>query len=1146
MLHIPAVFAQTYTPVKDCVTSSSGTVRNGCSQQIIIRISDGRYSFSRGCRPPSNTSWRVLSPNESWFLAASIQPGKACVEYSNTGHQWASGYLACSTVTVSDCGRSGFTAVFPERRPTSGTIVLAPAQTLTIDEGGSGSLSVSLSTAPSRNATITLSKSNAGITLVPTSLTFTPSNYASAQQVTVSARQDDDAQDESDTIVLTASGGINAPAARKSVSVLDDEEARFDLTRTSLNLNEGRQGSFGVRLTARPSANVTVTLSASDPSIAIDTDPNTAGNQTTLAFDRYGQTNAWNRYKNVSVSAVHDDDTNHESVSISLRGAGGDYAGKTASVAVDILDDDPPPGAIVLRPSGPWTIGEGRSGEFDVSLSRLPNGNVTVSLSKSNADVSLSKTSLAFTPANYASAQSVVIEVANDEDSTYDTDTIVLDASGGIDAPRVSKSLSIPDNDTPLGAIQVSPSALLTIDEGGSRVFYVSLGARPNADATISLSNSNPDITLDPTSLTFTPSNYVIGQKVDIFAAPDADATNDTDTIVLTASGGIDVPAATLAVGVRDDDQAYFVLSAPSLRLNEGGQRSFQLRLGTPPSANVVVMLSASDPSLVIDTEPDRPGNRTTLAFDRAGSTNPWDRYQRVSVSAAHDEDANDESFVVSLRGVGGDYAGKRADLPVFVVDDDSDAGGSDSGGGGGGGGPPTTQPPPSSAYQGGLVVSPAGPLDIPEGGRLSISLKLDREPSRSVTVSISKDGLDLGLSPTSLTFAPSRWDRFVELDLFASEDADSADDEGEIVFFVPGRILHTQALIVRDSGTGLLLDPSDRLDIPEGSLETFSLTLSKRPPQDVLVVLSSREGLVSLIPNALTFTSTTWGVPIPVQVFAAEDSDIADDEDEIVLEASGGLSDKESLSVSVIDDDEAPGGNPGWAVKSQALAIPSTTAQDTSFVRIRCKQDEPCTVFLDCSTQAGEVLHGYLPAIRAWATTTLVPGHIERLTGKDAPWEGRLGCVLRSQASIGSQVWTRSGNQVLVNNGAAIRSVAEGEFYRADIESIPSPDAFDESNIRIRCLSAQGDSAQGNCLETALVCYLDDGAKYEASLGNIARARTRHLQSQELASRLGTTWPGLGLACEIRSKAAFTVQMLTRTGGGGALVNNSATGESK
>ncbi|MBF2759710.1 MAG: hypothetical protein ISN28_05505, partial [Ectothiorhodospiraceae bacterium AqS1] len=41
----------------------------------------------------------------------------------------------------------------------------------------------------------------------------------------------------------------------------------------------------------------------------------------------------------------------------------------------------------------------------------------------------------------------------------------------------------------------------------------------------------------------------------------------------------------------------------------------------------------------------------------------------------------------------------------------------------------------------------------------------------------------------------------------------------------------------------------------------------------------------------------------------------------------------------------------------------------------------------------------------------------------------------------------------------------------------------------------------------------------------------------------IGHRWRGMGLSCEMRSNAPFTVQVLTRTGSGGALVNNSASG---
>ncbi len=43
----------------------------------------------------------------------------------------------------------------------------------------------------------------------------------------------------------------------------------------------------------------------------------------------------------------------------------------------------------------------------------------------------------------------------------------------------------------------------------------------------------------------------------------------------------------------------------------------------------------------------------------------------------------------------------------------------------------------------------------------------------------------------------------------------------------------------------------------------------------------------------------------------------------------------------------------------------------------------------------------------------------IVRHTGVSWAGKGRLGCALRSEHTIGTQVWTYSGDGVLVNNSA-------------------------------------------------------------------------------------------------------------------------------
>ncbi|MBF2759687.1 MAG: hypothetical protein ISN28_05390, partial [Ectothiorhodospiraceae bacterium AqS1] len=322
------------------------------------------------------------------------------------------------------------------------------------------------------------------------------------------------------------------------------------------------------------------------------------------------------------------------------------------------------------------------------------------------------------------------------------------------------------------------------------------------------------------------------------------------------------------------------------------------------------------------------------------------------------------------------------------------------------------------------------------------------------------------------------------------------------------------------------------RLRIEEESDGLFDVRLSAVPKKTISVLITKTRFGIGLSRDSMTFTPSNWDEAQSVKISAHADSDKNDSAHFVTFAFEGKRIIREVLVAD--NDKELP--------RTQALALPPVGSGDEATLRIQCKQAKPCSVALECSTQVGGlVLEGSLPEpIPAFGTVSLTSIEIQRYTGGNS-WagRGRLGCTLRSSARIGSQVWTRSGDGVLVNNSAMIRSMMEGDVHRADIESIPSPDAFDESNIRIRC-----NSDSGHCEDTAFACYTDDGTSYTWELGRIDRRTTRHLQSQELAEGIGHRWEDLGLSCELRSGGKFTVQVLTRTGGGGALVNNSATGE--
>ena len=101
-----------------------------------------------------------------------------------------------------------------------GDLVLS-AESLTIAEGGSGTFTVKLASAPSVKQTVYLALSdNTKMSVSPASLVFTPNNWATEQTVTLTTAQDEDMKHDSLTVTLTSK---NVDGKQLVVSVTDDD-----------------------------------------------------------------------------------------------------------------------------------------------------------------------------------------------------------------------------------------------------------------------------------------------------------------------------------------------------------------------------------------------------------------------------------------------------------------------------------------------------------------------------------------------------------------------------------------------------------------------------------------------------------------------------------------------------------------------------------------------------------------------------------------------------------------------------------------------------------------------------------------------------------------------------------------------------------
>ena len=100
-----------------------------------------------------------------------------------------------------------------------GEIVLSTTS-LNLTEGNTGTINVKMDRFITHNQTVTISSNNSGVTVSPSSLTFTSDNYNSNQAVTVTAVQDDDTDDLTATLTFKSNKVSNKTA---TVKVTDDD-----------------------------------------------------------------------------------------------------------------------------------------------------------------------------------------------------------------------------------------------------------------------------------------------------------------------------------------------------------------------------------------------------------------------------------------------------------------------------------------------------------------------------------------------------------------------------------------------------------------------------------------------------------------------------------------------------------------------------------------------------------------------------------------------------------------------------------------------------------------------------------------------------------------------------------------------------------
>ena len=472
---------------------------------------------------------------------------------------------------------------------------------------------------------------------------------------------------------------------------------------------------YTVVLDTEPTADVVVT-------VAGHAGTDVTANPTALTFTMSN----WETAQTVTVTADNDADTTDDSVALTHSAASADsgYSGiAIAGVAVTVNDNDTAqvtgvgvvPGNAQLVVT--WTAVDNATG-YTVQWT---SGSQGYNTGDRQATVTSGSTT-----------SHTITGLAN---GTPYTVRVSATRTGANDGPPSDEMTGTPTAPTAAG-IAVSTAALTVTEQDSTGDGYtVVLDTEPTADVVVTVAgHAGTDVTANPTTLTFTMSNWETAQTVTVTADDDADTTDDSVALTHSAasadSGYSGIAIAGVAVTVNDNDTAQVT------------------GVGVAPgNAQLVVTWTAVD--------------------NATGYTVQW-------TSGSQGYNTGDRQATVTSGSTTSHTITGLANGTEYTVQVSATRTGANDG-------PPSDEMTgtPTAPTAAGIAVSTAA-LTVTEQDSTGdgYTVVLDTEPTADVVVTVAGHvGSDVTANPTALTFTMSNWETAQTVTVTAGDDADTTDD---------------------------------------------------------------------------------------------------------------------------------------------------------------------------------------------------------------------------------------------------------------------------------------------------------------------------------------------------------------------------------
>lgn len=398
---------------------------------------------------------------------------------------------------------------------------------------------------------------------------------------------------------------------------------------------------------------------------------------------------------------------------------------------------------------------EGAEGKKRIfKLNAKPNSNVIITIKSDHDDrLSISSSSLTFTPSNWNTDQTLIFTAIDDHIANGDLNfSITINSSSGdsrFNDIKNTVQVKIKDNDE-VGIIYNDSSIIL--NEGQSVVRTFKLKSQPLADVILNISSDHNDkLTISSKQLIFTSSNWNTNQSVIFTAIDDNIASGDLSFNIKIKSSSTDVlynniPENVIPITIKDDDIAGIIYDSTSAILNEGQYITRTFKLKSQPTSDVTLNISSNNSSRISIS-------KSSLTFTASN----WDTEQSVKFTAIDNNiDDDDVTVSVNINSTSADIYYNNLSSGFAITVKDNDVSG---------------------------IIADTTPTTITEGQHITRTFKLKSQPTSNVILNISSNDTNsrLSISNSSLVFTESNWN-IEQYVVFTAIDNSIKDDDADVL----------------------------------------------------------------------------------------------------------------------------------------------------------------------------------------------------------------------------------------------------------------------------------------------------------------------------------------------------------------------------